>query len=174
MFVCMLRPYVASKFCGLSTQTFHRFYGWWSPWYKGTGWLGVKHQLTYLLMNGADCERPTGIGTIVNHRCTKTRSNQWGNQLWHSLEEDAEKWCSEWCGLSMRTWTGTASSKEGRTDTENEIATRTWHQKHWDWGHHKNMASETLRLRSPQGRGMNNQRGWDDFLFCNDGSCWGG
>ena len=24
----------------------------WSPWYKRTGWLGVKHQLTYLLLCG--------------------------------------------------------------------------------------------------------------------------
>ena len=26
-----------------------RFFGQASPWYNRTGWLGVKHQLTYLL-----------------------------------------------------------------------------------------------------------------------------
>ena len=28
---------------------------WWLPWYNCTGWLGVKHQLTYLLFLGVLC-----------------------------------------------------------------------------------------------------------------------
>ena len=28
-----------------------------SPWYNRTGWLGVKHQLTYLLIIGGSCHK---------------------------------------------------------------------------------------------------------------------
>ena len=40
-----------------------------SPWYNRTGWLGVKHQLTYLLISSFLCQHCLCVTPISSHLC---------------------------------------------------------------------------------------------------------
>ena len=38
-----------------------------SPWYKPNGWLGVKHQVTYLLQSSVDVKQSTSLSFDLHH-----------------------------------------------------------------------------------------------------------
>ena len=54
VYVCLFYVYVVIDFVDLTQERVYMYeksYELWiclSPWYNRTGWLGVKHQLTYL------------------------------------------------------------------------------------------------------------------------------